>query len=172
MHTLRLVAVAVQDAGFPAQASAQLVGPPRSPAVFSFTLASVGQTVALATGEHPTTMQDGHPSAAADRRAPPPDPPAAEAAVCPVEPHHVVHRLPLAAVVVVAAVAVVHGLILALANRAAPPPRAYCCRGLRSYSQRQLSVQSIAASGDGLRPTAAARRSSRKAAARRAHEAQ
>ena len=53
MHPLRLPAVAVQYAGFPAQPPPDRVSPPRSPVVVGFTLASVRQAVALSTGEHP-----------------------------------------------------------------------------------------------------------------------
>ena len=107
VHTLRLPAVAVQDARLPVQAFAQLVSPPCSSVVVGLTLASIGQAVALPTGEHPATVQNGHPSPTSDSRTAPPDTLPAEPAGRPVQRHGIVHRLPLATVVVVAAVAVV-----------------------------------------------------------------
>ncbi len=104
VHPLWLAADVVQDARRPRQAPPDRAGPPDRPVVVSFTLASVGQSVALATREHPATMQDGHPSPTAQSRTAPPNTPPAEPAGCPIQPHRIAHLLPLASVVAAALV--------------------------------------------------------------------
>lgn len=97
VHPPRLQTAPVQYARLPSQSPPDRVRPPGRPVVVGFALASVGQTVALPTGENPATVQYRNAPAAADGRTPPPDARPAKAAASPVQSHRVVHCLPLAA---------------------------------------------------------------------------
>lgn len=63
VHALRLQSVTVQVARHPAQAVAQIVSPPSSPVLVGFAQVSVGQAVALPTGELPAAHSQQQDSA-------------------------------------------------------------------------------------------------------------
>ncbi len=85
MHSFGFPALGVEDAWVPSQFFADSVRFPCCPVIVGFSLAGIGQLVAVATGEDAASIEDRYPTATTMGRTEEPRALPAKVASCPVE---------------------------------------------------------------------------------------